>query len=120
MRQAILGPASEMWDNEPERARSLFSSWMSGKPEVVQLRNSMSSQLMGQRQCFVPQEFSPCRLRHVSEFEISPPLAADEMYVGNGVEGSEYFVASHWCNPCSGCNFFKDDDSEDPIISPST
>ena len=36
---------------------------------------------------------------HVKDTELFPPLACNEVYVGNGVEGCNYFVPSRWATP---------------------
>ena len=106
MRQALIGPASELWHLDPERARILLASWISGRTEVVELRNLLEQQVQGRQEGAFeqPSLTDVCLVRHVPLHEIEPPLAQDEIYVGNGVAGSEYFVASQWCNPLKDLN----------------
>ena len=54
------------------------------------------------------QGFFPCRLRHIPVQQITTPLAPDEVYVGSGVPGSEYFITSQWCDTCADFSFFKE------------
>ena len=110
-----MGPSSEIWEMDPDCARVLFTSWVSGKVEIVQLRNALSECMLGTRRKFASVELSQCALRHVRVHEIQPPLAPDEVYVGNGVENSEYFTASQWCNPFQDMDFYWDEEETQQV-----
>ena len=86
MRQSILSASSSLWETDPEVATVLFFSWPSGDPLVVAARNSiLASEIFEVNPTSI--EFLAPEVVHVEEHALYPPLAVNEVYVGNGVHG---------------------------------
>ena len=98
MRLRIVGPASPLRHAAPEVATVLFYSWPSGNPNVVACRNSIMMSEIHETNVLTFESMVP-EIVHVKDTELFPPLACNEVYVGNGVEGCNYFVPSRWATP---------------------
>ena len=77
----------------------MFFSWPSGNPRVVSARKAIQSSEIFEAELATVDLFEP-EVVHVSVEELFPPLAQNEVYVGNGVAGCQYFIASRWATPC--------------------
>ena len=99
MRDAILGDSSPLWEMDPEVARVLFCSWVSGSEQVVIARSSIQESMLDNGCCQQPVELVPSTVVHIDSQSACPPLSSNEVYVGSGVPGCQYFVPSIWSNP---------------------
>ena len=103
-----MGASSIICEMNPELARVLFCSWPSGEGPVVFARQSVQERMIDQCGNMAPVEFVPSTLVHIDPLRACPPLASNEVHVGNGVPGCQYFVPSIWSNPFKDIDFVSE------------